>query len=56
MDKDTVVLLAARASRIENQDAIGASIVGMLRDLKEVVVQFYMNTSDYVNPYFLIIR
>ncbi|OAY31790.1 hypothetical protein MANES_14G140600v8 [Manihot esculenta] len=35
MDKDTVVLLAARASRIENQDAIGASIVGMLRDLKE---------------------
>uniref|UniRef100_A0A2N9I218 P-type ATPase A domain-containing protein n=1 Tax=Fagus sylvatica TaxID=28930 RepID=A0A2N9I218_FAGSY len=29
MDKDTVVLLAARASRVENQDAIDASIVGM---------------------------
>ncbi|XAR66793.1 Proton-exporting ATPase [Bertholletia excelsa] len=34
-DKDTVVLLAARASRIENQDAIDASIVGMLGDPKE---------------------
>jgi H+-transporting ATPase len=36
MDKDTVVLLSARASRIENQDAIDASIVGMLGDPKEV--------------------
>lgn len=35
-DKDTVVLLAARASRVENQDAIDASIVGMLGDPKEV--------------------
>nr|AKG55563.1 plasma membrane H+-ATPase [Hevea brasiliensis] len=35
IDKDTVVLLAARASRIENQDAIDASIVGMLSDPKE---------------------
>ncbi|KAL9399686.1 hypothetical protein Peur_008647 [Populus x canadensis] len=35
MDKDTLVLLAARASRIENQDAIDASIVGMLGDPKE---------------------
>ncbi|XP_058180318.1 ATPase 8, plasma membrane-type [Rhododendron vialii] len=34
-DKDTVVLLAARASRVENQDAIDASIVGMLGDPKE---------------------
>ena len=34
-DKDTVVLLAARASRIENQDAIDAAIVGMLADPKE---------------------
>ncbi|KAL0358333.1 UNVERIFIED_CONTAM: ATPase 6, plasma membrane-type [Sesamum angustifolium] len=34
-DKDTVVLLAARASRIENQDAIDASIVNMLGDPKE---------------------
>ncbi|XP_034699186.1 ATPase 8, plasma membrane-type [Vitis riparia] len=35
MDKDSVVLLAARASRVENQDAIDASIVGMLGDPKE---------------------
>ncbi|XP_072991885.1 plasma membrane ATPase 4-like isoform X2 [Typha latifolia] len=35
MDKDTVVLYAARASRIENQDAIDASIVNMLADPKE---------------------
>ncbi|KAH7675022.1 P-type ATPase subfamily IIIA protein [Dioscorea alata] len=35
LDKDTVVLHAARASRIENQDAIDASIVGMLADPKE---------------------
>ncbi|XP_057969130.1 ATPase 8, plasma membrane-type [Malania oleifera] len=35
MDKDTVLLLAAQASRVENQDAIDASIVGMLSDPKE---------------------
>ncbi|KAJ1385908.1 P-type ATPase [Sesbania bispinosa] len=35
MDKDTLVLYAARASRVENQDAIDASIVGMLGDPKE---------------------
>ncbi|XP_042507197.1 ATPase 9, plasma membrane-type-like [Macadamia integrifolia] len=35
LDKDTVVLNAAMASRIENQDAIDASIVGMLADPKE---------------------
>ncbi|KAL6873411.1 hypothetical protein ACP4OV_013493 [Aristida adscensionis] len=35
LEKDTVVLYAARASRIENQDAIDASIVGMLADPKE---------------------
>ncbi|XP_062079731.1 ATPase 8, plasma membrane-type isoform X2 [Humulus lupulus] len=35
IDKDTVVLLSARASRVENQDAIDASIVGMLGDPKE---------------------
>ncbi|PSS13923.1 ATPase [Actinidia chinensis var. chinensis] len=35
LDKDTVVLLAAMASRVENQDAIDASIVGMLGDPKE---------------------
>ncbi|KAK9141520.1 hypothetical protein Syun_010920 [Stephania yunnanensis] len=35
MDVDTVVLLAARASRVENQDAIDASIVNMLGDPRE---------------------
>ncbi|OMO59576.1 Cation-transporting P-type ATPase, partial [Corchorus capsularis] len=35
VDKDTVVLMAARASRLENQDAIDAAIVQMLADPKE---------------------
>ncbi|KAK8261970.1 hypothetical protein V6Z11_D13G225700 [Gossypium hirsutum] len=35
MDVDTLVLLAARASRVENQDAIDACIVGMLSDPKQ---------------------
>ncbi|KAK4265495.1 hypothetical protein QN277_026543 [Acacia crassicarpa] len=35
MDKDHVLLLAARASRTENQDAIDAAIVGTLADPKE---------------------
>ncbi|KAL1372173.1 hypothetical protein HN51_002317 [Arachis hypogaea] len=35
VDKQTLVLFAARASRVENQDAIDASIVGMLSDPKE---------------------
>ncbi|MED6160522.1 ATPase 8, plasma membrane-type [Stylosanthes scabra] len=35
MNVDTLVLYAARASRVENQDAIDASIVGMLSDPKE---------------------
>ncbi|XP_047074807.1 plasma membrane ATPase-like [Lolium rigidum] len=35
VDKDGVVLYAARASRTENQDAIDASIVGMLADPSE---------------------
>ncbi|KAG1364123.1 plasma membrane ATPase [Cocos nucifera] len=35
VDKDHVVLLAARASRTENQDAIDAAMVGMLADPKE---------------------
>nr|KJB70026.1 hypothetical protein B456_011G053900 [Gossypium raimondii] len=35
MDKDLVVLLAARASRLENQDAIDAAIINMLADPKE---------------------
>jgi H+-transporting ATPase len=36
MDKDSIVLLAARASRLENQDAIDAAIINMLADPKEV--------------------
>ncbi|KAL3694925.1 hypothetical protein R1sor_008576 [Riccia sorocarpa] len=35
IDKDFVVLSAARAARLENQDAIDAAIVGMLTDPKE---------------------
>ncbi|KAF9611297.1 hypothetical protein IFM89_029735 [Coptis chinensis] len=35
VDSDSVVLMAARASRVENQDAIDAAIVGMLDDPKE---------------------
>ncbi|XP_074584981.1 plasma membrane ATPase-like [Curcuma longa] len=35
VDKDMVVLYAARGSRVENQDAIDASIVNMLGDPKE---------------------
>ncbi|KAL9361067.1 hypothetical protein Peur_043852 [Populus x canadensis] len=35
MDKDTLILHAARASRTENQDAIDASIVAMLGDPSE---------------------
>ncbi|XP_047941915.1 ATPase 9, plasma membrane-type-like isoform X2 [Salvia hispanica] len=34
-DKDHVILQGARASRVENQDAIDACIVGMLADPKE---------------------
>ncbi|XP_028087042.1 plasma membrane ATPase-like isoform X2 [Camellia sinensis] len=35
VEKDMVILLGARASRVENQDAIDACIVGMLADPKE---------------------
>ncbi|KAK6944552.1 hypothetical protein RJ641_025654 [Dillenia turbinata] len=35
VDKEHVLLLAARASRTENQDAIDAAFVGMLADPKE---------------------
>ncbi|KAG6522505.1 hypothetical protein ZIOFF_019645 [Zingiber officinale] len=35
VDKDMVVIYAARASRVENQDAIDTCIVGMLADPKE---------------------
>jgi len=36
VDADTVVLMAARASQVENLDVIDAAIVGMLADPKEV--------------------
>lgn len=35
MVKDIIVLLAARASRLENQDAVDAAIINMLADPKE---------------------
>lgn len=41
-DKDTAVLYAARASRVENQDAIDASIINMLSDPKEVFYHFFL--------------
>jgi H+-transporting ATPase len=41
IDQDTVILMAARASRTENQDAIDATMVGMLADPKEVY-QIYL--------------
>ena len=36
INQDSVILMAARASRTENQDAIDTAIVGMLADPKEV--------------------
>ncbi|OEL30304.1 ATPase 10, plasma membrane-type [Dichanthelium oligosanthes] len=35
MDKDMVILLAARASRVENQDAIDMAIINMIADPRE---------------------
>lgn len=43
VDADAVVLMAARASRVENQDAIDAAIVGMLADPKEVFCLIYLS-------------
>ncbi|CAN6888794.1 unnamed protein product [Brassica oleracea] len=37
IDSGAVVLIAARASKFEKQDAIDASIVGMLGDPKKVI-------------------
>ena len=36
VDKDMVVLMVARTSKLENQDAIDCAIVNMLADPKEV--------------------
>ena len=54
MDKDTVVLLAARASRLENQDAIDAAIINMLADPKEVEEKTYnisMNVAWFIHVF-----
>ncbi|KAF2317186.1 hypothetical protein GH714_015806 [Hevea brasiliensis] len=39
VEKDHVILLAARASRVENQDAIDAAMVGMLADPKRAGIR-----------------
>ncbi|KAL7160896.1 hypothetical protein ACSBR2_041524 [Camellia fascicularis] len=41
VDGEAVVLMAARASRVENQDAIDAAIVGMLANPKEDLLVFF---------------
>ena len=46
VDADTVVLMAARASRVENQDAIDTAIVGMLADPKEVCQLVYERSKE----------
>lgn len=38
VDRDIVVLNAARASRLENQDAINIAIVSLMADPKEVLI------------------
>ena len=37
VDKDEVVLMATKVSRLENQDAIDGAIVSMLADPQEVL-------------------
>lgn len=51
VEKEHVILLAARASRTENQDAIDAAIVGMLADPKEV----YLNAPFFFSLSFLFV-
>ena len=46
VDSDMVILLAARASRVENQDAIDACIVGMLADPSEVCWRAVLFSSE----------
>ena len=43
-----IVLLAARASRLENQDAIDAAIVNMLADPKEVETGYLLAQNSSV--------
>ncbi|CAN1259102.1 ATPase 7, plasma membrane-type [Linum perenne] len=48
VQQDDVVLMAARASRMENQDAIDAAIVAMLADPKEIL-NLAKNKADIAN-------
>ncbi|KAF5938690.1 hypothetical protein HYC85_022949 [Camellia sinensis] len=52
VDGDMVVLMAARASRLENQDAIDAAIVSMLADPKEVLARIGITEIHFLpfNP------
>lgn len=45
IDKDMAVLMAARAARLENQDAIDTAIVSMLSDPKEVLIKDSTSTK-----------
>lgn len=55
MDKDTVILCGARASRVENQDAIDTCIVGMLADPKEVCYVGDIKPFAFVFPLYLLV-
>ena len=46
VDSDVVILLAARASRVENQDTIDACIVGMLADPGEDKIRVSWRTHS----------
>ncbi|GMQ04382.1 hypothetical protein CsSME_00049814 [Camellia sinensis var. sinensis] len=50
MDKDMIVLLSARASRLENQDAIDIAIVNMLADPKEACANITEVHFLHFNP------
>lgn len=55
MDKDTVLLLAGRASRLENQDAIDTAIISMLADPREVRgLSFTKTTCHLLRSFFFI--
>ncbi|GJZ68079.1 reverse transcriptase domain-containing protein [Tanacetum coccineum] len=50
VDDDMVVLMAARASRMENQDAIDTAIVGMLADPKEIRIRAFGYREVVMSP------
>jgi hypothetical protein len=52
VDAEAVVLMAARASRLENQDAIDTAIVGTLADPKEVSFDLLF-TASFLLAYLL---